>query len=548
MARARVVFQLLSKLFTLKNSRLFNPRLIRFLVSALVLLMVPPLLYGERRYDFIIQGGQVVDGTGSPAYDADIAIHRGKIVEIGDLTQHHGKEIINASGLTVSPGFIDTHSHAGPGLTTKNLSHARPLLTQGITTVFINPDGGGATDLSAQKRALRKHGLGVNVAQFVAHGSLRREVMGFDARKPTNSEQKTMERIVKRAMRNGAWGLSSGTFYTPGSYARPEEIVDLARIASKYGGVYQSHIRDESNYSVGLLAAVEEVINVGRQANLPAVITHIKALGPPVWGLSENVIGRINMARREGVEVYTDQYPYTASATGLTAALVPRWAQAGGMDSLLIRLGNPETELKIREEMKANLARRGGAKRIQFRRVSFDPSLEGQRLDDAAKAWNVSPIDAALRLLTQGYVGIVSFNMSGEDVRAFMVQPWTMTASDGGLVPWMEGIPHPRSYGAFTEKIERYVKKETVLDLQTAVRSMTSLPSSVYGMDDRGVLKKGAVADIVIFDLEKMKTPATYASPHELSEGVVHLFVNGNAVIRYSQFTGILAGEVLQKK
>jgi N-acyl-D-aspartate/D-glutamate deacylase len=523
--------------------------LIRFLLSALVLLMVAPSIQGERRYDVIIEGGKVIDGTGNAAYEADVAIHRGRIVAIGDLAGYKANVEIDAFGLTVSPGFIDTHSHAGPGLTTEELSHAQPLLAQGITTVFINPDGGnGATDLVAQKRALRKHGLGVNVAQFISHGSVRREVMGLEARRPTQSEQKAMERIVKRAMRNGAWGLSSGTFYAPGSYAEPEEIIDLARITSDFDGVYQSHIRDESNYSVGLLAAVEEVLNVGRQANLPAVITHIKALGPPVWGQSEDVIARINMARREGVEAYADQYPYTASATGLTAALVPRWAQAGGKDSLLVRLDNPETEDKIRKEMKANLARRGGAKRIQFRRVSFDSSMEGQRLDDAAKAWDVSPIDAALKLLTQGYVGIVSFNMSGEDVQAFMMQPWTMTASDGGLVPWMEGVPHPRSYGAFTEKIERYVIKEAVLDLPTAVRSMTSLPSAVYGLNNRGILKKESIADIVIFDPQKMRTPATYTSPHQLSEGVIHLFVNGKAAILYGQFTDVLAGKVLRKK
>ena len=511
--------------------------------------MIAPLsLQGGRIYDIIVRNGAVLDGTDRPAYKADVAIHRGKIAAIGHLTDDRGREEIDAAGLTVSPGFIDTHSHAGPGLATEELSHGRPLLAQGITTVFINPDGGGATNLAAQKRALRKHGLGVNVAQFISHGSVRREVMGLEARNPTKSEQKGMLRVVARAMRNGGWGLSSGTFYAPGSYAEPEEIIDLARAASKFGGVYQSHIRDESNYSVGLLAAVEEVIEVGRRAHLPAVVTHIKALGPPVWGQSEEVIARINRARDEGVEVYADQYPYTASATGLTAALVPRWAQAGGKDSLIARLGSSETETKIKSEMKKNLVRRGGAKRIQFRRVSFDPSWEGKRLDDAAKAWDVSPIDAALRLVTQGYVGIVSFNMSGEDVRAFMKQPWTMTASDGGLVPWMEGVPHPRSYGAFTEKIERYVMKEAGVDLPTAVRSMTFLPARVYGMDDRGVLEEGAVADIAIFDPEKIRTPATYTAPHRLSEGMVYLFVNGEAAVRDGQFTGVVAGKVLRKK
>ncbi|MEE2876582.1 MAG: amidohydrolase family protein [Candidatus Neomarinimicrobiota bacterium] len=528
------------------QSALFRSLSLVFSVSIFVLW--DTTLQGANRYDVIIRNGNLLDGIGSNWLHGDLALHRGRIAAIGDLGSERGRQEIEAKGLIVAPGFIDTHSHAGPGLASKELSHGRPLLAQGITTVFVNPDGGGPTNLTTQRRALRKHGLGVNVAQFISHGSARRKVVGATSKNPTPMEQKAMGRIVRRAMRAGAWGLSSGTFYAPGNYAKPEEIIDLASITSEFGGVYQSHIRDESNYSVGLLAAVEEVIEVGRQAHLPVVITHIKALGPPVWGQSEEIIARIQIARKEGIKVYADQYPYTASATGLAAALVPRWAQAGGNDSLLARLENPAQKDRIKMAMMENLARRGGPKRIQFRRVNFDPRLEGQRLHEVARAWSLSPIEAALKLLVKGYVGIVSFNMKGEDIREFMRQPWTMTASDGGLVPWMEGVPHPRSYGAFSKKIERYVIKETVLDLPMAIRSMTSLPAEVYGMTDRGVLREGAVADILIFNPEKIRTTATYTSPHQLSEGMVHVFVNGAAAVRYGEFTNVMSGKILRKK
>ena len=280
---------------------------------------------------------------------------------------------------------------------------------------------------------------------------------------------------------------------------------------------------------MGVVAAVEEVIDVARQAGIPGVITHIKALGPPVWGYGGAIVRRIEMAREEGVEVYSDQYPYPASATGLAAALLPRWAQAGGADSLMARFDRPETMVRIREEMVGNLARRGGANRIQFRRVVFDESLEGRLLSDLAEERDQDPIDTSIDLLRRGSVSIVSYNMHEDDVRTLMVQPWNMTSSDGGLVPWMEGVPHPRSYGAFPRKIRRYVVEEGLVDLAAAVRSMTSLPAQVFRIPDRGMIRPGAYADLVVFDLARVNDPATFTEPHQLAEGMVEVFVNGEA-------------------
>jgi N-acyl-D-aspartate/D-glutamate deacylase len=507
-------------------------------------LSVAPLAAG---YDLILQGGRLIDGTGSPGFTADLAVRGDRIAAIGDLSAASAGEIIDVSGLIIAPGFIDTHSHAGPGLATPELSHGEPLLAQGITTVFINPDGGGEVDIAAQRTALLQHGLGVNVAQFVPHGAVRNAVLGMDDRAPTPEELFAMRQLVRDGMAAGAWGLSSGPFYAPGSFAVTDEFVALAREAAAYDGAYQSHVRDESDYSIGLLAALDEVVAVAREAGLPGVHTHIKALGPPVWGFSDAIIRRIESARAVGVEVYADQYPYLASATSLGAALLPRWAQAGGREALLARLDDSGEAARILAEVTKNLARRGGAERIQFRRVQNDPDLEGRSLSDVARAWQLSPEAATLRLLRAGEVGIVSFNMKESDVRALMRQPWTMTASDGGLVPMGEGVPHPRSYGSFPHKLRRYVFEEAVLSLEMAVRSMTGLPAQVYGMPDRGRLAPGLIADIVVFDPDALRDRATFTKPHQLSEGVVHLLVAGEAAIRDSRFTGVGAGRVLRK-
>ena len=498
-------------------------------------------------YDVLIRNGRVLDGDGNAWFRADVALKGDRIAAIGNLRGASTSQTIDATSLYVAPGFIDTHSHSGPGLATPQLSPATPLLAQGITTVFVNPDGGGPVNLALQRAALLKNGLGVNVAQFVPHGSVREEVLGMEARLATAAELDRMRALVRKGMQEGAWGLSSGPFYAPGSYSDTKELVELAKVAAQFGGAYQSHIRDESDYTIGLLAAVDEVITVAREAKLPSVVTHVKALGPGVWGLSMAIVMRIERARAEGLEVWADHYPYAAGATNLAAALLPRWAQAGGREEQQKRLADPQARAKIRAEMADNLVRRGGADRIQFRRVVQDPAIEGRTLADVARERNVDPLDFAIGLLEKGNVSIVSHAMTEEDVRTLMRPSWTMTASDGDLVPFGEGVPHPRSYGTFPRKIRRYAVDEPVVTLEHAIRSMTSLPARVFRVPDRGELRPGAIADVVVFDLERVRDKATYTEPHQLAEGMVHVFVNGRPAIKDGTQTAERAGRVLRR-
>ncbi len=498
-------------------------------------------------FDVVLRGGTLHAGD-APGVVADVALVGDRIAAVGDLSGRDARAVLDVAGLHVAPGFVDAHSHAGPGLGTEGRSHAEPLLAQGVTTVVVNPDGGGPVDLAEQRSRLLEHGLGVNVAQLVPHGSVRGAVLGMEDRLPGPGELARMKALVRAGMEEGAFGMSSGLFYAPGSYSDTDELVALAEVVAEYGGVYASHIRDESDYTVGLLAAVEEVIEVARSAGMPGVVTHIKALGPPVWGKSAEVVAAIEAARAEGVEVFADQYPYEASSTGLSAALLPRWAQAGGGDSLAARLADPSTRARIRGEMEANLARRGGAARLRFRRFRPDPSVEGRTLEDVAAERALHPLDAALESIGEGDASVVSFSMNEGDVAAFMARPWTMTASDGALPEWRVGAPHPRAYGTFPRRLRAYALGRGAASLRAALRSMTSLPADVFGLECRGKLVPGAIADLAVFDPETVRDRATYADPHRLSEGMVHVFVNGTAAIRDGAFTGARAGRVLRRE
>lgn len=507
---------------------------------------VPPEQQSE--YDTVITNGKVLDGTGNPWFYADIAISGNEIARIGRPGSLAAQDTINAQGNYVTPGFIDPHSHAGSGLTDPDLSKAKPLLKQGITTVFINPDGGGSVDMGSQRNRLLEDGLGVNVAQLVPHGAVRDSVIGREDREPEGDEMDQMRTIVSDGMQAGAFGLSSGPFYAPGSYAKTDELVALAKEAEAYGGAYTSHIRDESNYSIGLEAAVDEVIEVAREAELPGVVTHIKALGPPVWGLSETIVENIENARSEGAEVFADQYPYDASATGLISALVPRWAEEGGRDALVERLEDSELLEKIMSEMQENLQRRGGADRIQFRYYDPDTSIEGKTLEEVAEERNEGALETAVELIKDGSPGIVSFNMNEEDVHRFMRQEWMMTSSDGGLVELDDGVPHPRNYGTFPRKIDKYIFDEEVVSLASGIRSMTSLPAQVFGITDRGLIREGAVADITIFNPDEIIDRATFTDPHQFSEGIEYVLINGSFALEDGELTDDLQGNVLHSQ
>jgi len=496
-------------------------------------------------FDILIKNGRILDGTGNPWYYADIGISGNRIVWIGKSKNVEAAEIIDAGGFYVAPGFIDVHSHASSGLTSESLSHGQPLLAQGITSVVVNPDGGGSTDIAGQRQALEEHGLGVNVMQLVPHGTIRRQVIGNANRRPTEDELEEMKTIVEKGMREGAFGLSSGLFYTPGAYAETEEVIELAKVAAQYNGVYSSHIRDESDYDVGLIASVDEVIRIAEEAGLPGIVSHIKALGTGVWGYSSAVINRIERARDEGIEVFADQYPYPASSTNLTAVLIPAWAREGGRAEMLLRLDDPEILEDIKAEMEANLERRGGDESIQIADYSADTELEGKLLSEIAAQMDKSTIDAAISLIKVQNPRIVSFNMHEEDVARFMQQSWTMTSSDGGLVEMGEGVVHPRNYGSFPRKISKYVQEDKIIELPFAIRSMTSLPASVFGMQDRGLIRAGQIADITIFNPDTIRDNATYSDPHQLSDGVEFMILNGKFAVKYGEFQDELSGKVL---
>jgi N-acyl-D-amino-acid deacylase len=500
--------------------------------------------FQEDRFDVLIRNGHVFDGNGNPWILADIGITGDRIRAVGRLPGAAAARVIDAAGLTVTPGFIDVHSHAGPGLATDGLKHGLPLLAQGITTVLVNPDGGGPTDLEAQRNRYRRQGIGPNVGLFVPHGSIRQNVMGMSDHDPDSEQIAKMVDMVRQGMRAGAIGLSSGLYYAPGSYSKTDEVIAMARMAAQFGGVYASHIRDEGDYNVGVVAAVQEVITIAEQAGLIGVVTHMKALGPASHGLSLALIERIEAARARGVQVYADQYPYNASGTGISGALVPRWAQVGGRDALLRRIRGAERP-KVVAEVKANIERRGGAETLVISRYSPDTSIEGRNIAELARKAGRAPEDYSLDLLERAEASLVSFNMSERDIELIMRQPWTMTCTDGDLVPMTQGKPHPRAYGAFPRKLRLYVRDRNVIDLPFAIRSMTSMPAQVFALKDRGQIRPGAFADVLIFDPAKVNDAATYVEPHQLAEGMTYIFVNGELARDNGKFTQALAGRVL---
>ncbi|MCA1563176.1 MAG: amidohydrolase family protein [Acidobacteria bacterium] len=504
-----------------------------------------------RAYDVLIRNVRVMDGSGNPWVRGEIGITGGRIAAIGRLGNAQAARVIDGGDLLATPGFIDVHSHAAEGLTRSALKQGQPILAQGVTTIVANPDGGGPVDLLEQRAELLKDGIGPNVALLIGHGSVRRVVMGVAERVPTASELDRMRAIVRTAMQNGAYGLSSGLFYTPGSYAATDEVIALAAAAGEFGGLYTSHIRDEGNYAIGMVAAVQEVIRIAEEARVIGVVTHMKALGPDSWGLSVEATKKIDEARGRGVQVFADQYPYEASSTNLGAAVLPG-VDPSTLEKLLGKkdTGRPDERRareRIERTVRENLRRRGGPGAIQIAFYRPEPALQGKRLDEIAKARGVSPETAAIALMAGGVVSIVSFNMSEKDIQHIMTRPYTMASSDGGLALPAEGVPHPRDYGAFARRLAVYVRERQVVNLEFAVRSMTSLPATVFGMKDRGVLREGAAADLAIFDPAAVRDLATYSDPHRLAGGMYYVLVNGVVVVDKGVFTAARPGQVLRR-
>lgn len=512
--------------------------LIFFLLGCLFLISC------SKPYDVVIVGGTIIDGTGSKGYQADIGIRKEIIITIGQLQASEGQKVIEAQGKYVVPGFIDIHTHSD-NIVDISRKEALNYLTQGVTTMVTGNCGSGTYKAAEFYRKLQEQGIGTNIVHLVGHGTVRRAIMKNANREPTEEEMQRMRSLVEQAMQEGAAGLSTGLFYAPGSYAKTEEIIELGKVVKKYGGFYASHIRDESDYTIGLKASISEAIEIGEKSGIPIQLSHIKALGKSVWGQAEEVCQIIEAAQKRGLTVYADQYPYNASSTALSAAVVPRRIQADGR--MRDRLKDAELLPKIKKEIEENIERRGGAETLVISSFPKKPEWEGKSLKDISAIMNKSEVDTAIELVLMGGPGVVSFNMSDPDVEYFMGKPYVMTGSDGSAVLFGLAKPHPRNYGAFPRKIRYYVLDKNVLSMEQAVRSATGLPAEMLGFKDRGLLKESYVADIAVFDPIRIQDKATFDNPHQYSEGIEYVLVNGKIVIKQGEFTGTLAGKPLKK-
>jgi len=512
-------------------------------LGAALCVFLPALLSAQQRVDILIRGGTLVDGSGAPRRRADVGVTGDRIAFVGDgsASRVTAGRTIDATGLIVAPGFIDPHTHTQADLSSPERHANLAYLMQGVTTVITNNDGGGSIEIGRTLDGWRKGGIGTNAAVYIGQGSVRGAVLGMSSSAPTPAQLDSMRAIVARGMDEGAIGMSTGLYYAPGSYATTDEVIALAKVAAAKGGLYDSHLRDESSYTIGLVGAVNEAIRIGREARLPIHISHIKALGTDVWGQSDSVIGIIKKARASGLDVTADQYPYTASGTSLGASLLPRWAEAGGRDSLRARAKDPATRARLVAEMEANLKRRNGAHSLLISSTR-DTSLLGKRLDEIAQRRNTSPVEAALAIITAGAdPGVASFNMNEKDIENFMKQDFVVTGSDGS-----DG--HPRKYGTFPKLFHDYVETKHVLTLERAVQRSSAETAEILGLKDRGRIAQGGFADVVVFDESTFADRSTYEQPTVLAVGVRYLLVNGTPAIDGGTFANVFAGRVLTRR
>jgi N-acyl-D-amino-acid deacylase len=522
-----------------------------FLIPAAILALMQLAFIGivqhaqtprERQFDVLILHGKLVDGSGRKPRTADVGISGDRIVFIGDARKAKATaaRTIDATGLVLAPGFIDPHTHTLGDLSDSTRKSNEAYLMQGVTTVVTGNDGGSVLNIGETLRKWDEQGIGTNAILLAGFGTIRGRVLGSTDAQPNAAQLEEMKQMVARAMDEGAFGLSTGLYYAPQSYAKTEEVIELSKIAAAKGGIYDTHMRDEGSYSIGLLGSITETIRIGRDAKIPVHISHIKALGPEVWGQSKQAIELIKKARAEGIEASACQYPYTASGTSLEASLIPRWAEVGGRAGLVKRIDDPQVRPRLLAEMEVNLTRRGGADSLLIT-DSRDPKLIGKKLSEIASARNQTPVEAALGLIRIEGTGVASFNMNEKDIERFMKQKFMMTCSDGST-------GHPRKYGTFPRKLREYVYNRQLISLPFAVRNSSALTAETFRIPERGLIRVGYFADVIVFDEKTVADRATYEQPELFSVGMKYVIVNGKLAVENGNYTGVLAGRALRKQ
>ena len=504
-------------------------------------LFMPEKAAGADQLDILILHGKLVDGSGKKPRVADVGIRGDRIVFVGDAAKAKLTAVrtIDATGLVVAPGFIDPHTHTLGDLSDPKRKSNEAYLMQGVTTVITGNDGESALNIGDTLAKWDSQGIGTNAVLLAGFGTIRTKVMGPVDASPTASQLDEMRSLAARAMDEGAFGISTGLYYAPQSFAKTEEVIEVSKVVASKGGVYDTHMRDEGSYTIGLLGAIDETIRIGREAKIPVHISHIKALGPEVWGESKPAIKLMKKARSGGVDIISCQYPYPASGTNLGASLLPRWAEAGGRAELLKRIDDPAVRSKMLAEMEMNLKRRGGAESLLLTDMR-DTQIGGKRLSEIAQTRNEKPVEAALEIIKKGNSGAISFNMSEKDISRFMKNDLVLTCSDGSA-------GHPRKYGTFPRKFHEYVYDQKLISLPFFVRNSSAKTAEWFHIPERGLIREGYFADITIFDEKTLADRATYEQPELLATGMKYVIVNGKLAVDNGTYTGALAGRALRK-
>lgn len=517
------------------------------LLCVLFYLLLLTQVQAQANFDVLIKNGWVVDGTGQPRLKIDIGVRNGKIAAMGGLANATATMVVDATGKIVCPGFIDVHTHIEGSI--QNNPSAANFLFDGVTSLVTGNCGNSAKDLSTFFQELEKLGIAANVGALAGHNTIRSEVMGSVNRAPSSKELTQMQDLMTKAMKDGALGMSTGLIYIPGTFAKTDEIVALAKIAAQYKGIYASHIRHEDHR---VFEAVEEAVNIGKEAKIPVEISHLKVAGKASWGKSEALISKLYDYRSEGIDVMVDQYPYTASSTTLSTQ-IPDWALGG--DSLKIRLKDAKIKTQIVAEMKKMLAE-SGAENYSYAVIAncpWDSTLNGKSIPQVTQkqkgaAYNLDDeVETVLQLCARGpRVQMVFHKMGEDDVKKIMQFPYCMIASDAGVASFGRSMLHPRAYGTNARVLGTYVREQKIMALEEAIRKMTVLPATRFNLTGRGLLRPGNAADILIFDPNKISAPSTYDQPHAYSTGMEYVFVNGIGVIELGKLTGKKPGAILK--